>query len=116
MTGPCAKQTVTATIISPDGLRFVGTNAVARPQPSCPRRGMPTGVGYELCDTVCQQAGHAEVQALRKAGNSARGSILYLEGHTYACEPCKAAVTAAGIVEIVIASPPSDRETGRQAK
>jgi deoxycytidylate deaminase len=106
MTGPCVKQTVTATIVTPDGERFVGTNFVRNPQPTCPRGDMPTGVGYELCRTVCDQSGHAEPNALAVAGEKARGATLYLEGHTYACEPCKEAARAAGIVEIVIAAPP----------
>ena len=105
MSGPCAKQTVTATIVTPDGRRFVGTNHVRNPQSVCPRADLPTGVGYELCRDVCGQAGHAEIDAIAKAGDDARGGILYLEGHTYACEPCKAAARKAGIVRIVIGSP-----------
>lgn len=107
MNGPCAKQTVFATILTPDGRRFISTNYVANPQPVCPRGDMPTGVGYELCKSVCQQGAHAEVNAIREAGGNARGATLYLEGHTYACEPCKAAAEAAGIVEIVIGGPPA---------
>jgi DNA (cytosine-5)-methyltransferase 1 len=39
-------------------------------------------------------------------GGSAAGATLYLEGHTYACDPCKLACQRAGIAEIVIGSPP----------
>lgn len=106
MTGPCAKQITRATIIALDGSRYVGENVCLNPQLACPRGGMPTGVGYELCSSVCRQTGHAEVNAVRAAGEAARGGTLYLEGHSYACEPCKAAVAAAGIVEIVIGAPP----------
>lgn len=105
MNGPCAKQTTRATIIAPDGRRFVGTNDCRNPQPTCPRAGMPTGVGYELCQSVCQQTGHAEANACRAADGQAHGGALYLEGHYYACEPCKTAAKEAG-VEIVIGPPP----------
>lgn len=105
MIGPCLKQTVRATIITPDGEWFIGTNHVENPQPSCPRADLPTGVGYELCRDICRQPAHAEVNALFEAGYRARGATLYLEGHTYACEPCKAACAAAGITEIVIGEP-----------
>lgn len=107
MSGACAKQVVTATIVTPDGDRFVGTNWVARPQPTCPRADMPTGVGNELCRSICGQSGHAEIDALRVAGVRAAGAALFLEGHTYACEPCRAACAAAGIMEIVIGGPPA---------
>jgi deoxycytidylate deaminase len=107
MTGPCAKQTVRATIVTPEGRRFAGTNHVANPQETCPRADMPTGVGYELCKSVCQQGSHAEVNAIAEAGEHAQGATLYLEGHTYACEPCKAAAAEAGIIEIVIGGPPA---------
>jgi deoxycytidylate deaminase len=104
--GPCTKRTVVATIIALDGRRFVGTNYVRNAQPVCPRADMATGVGYELCRDVCDQSGHAEPNAIAAAGDAARGGTLYLEGHTYACEPCKAACATAGIVEIIIGNPP----------
>jgi deoxycytidylate deaminase len=102
----CAKQTVTATIITTDGRRFIGTNFARNPQPTCPRGNMPTGVGYDLCKSICQQDSHAEVNAIAEAGAATHGATLHLEGHTYACEPCKAACAAAGIVEIIIGPAP----------
>lgn len=102
----CAKQTVSATIISLSGERFVGTNFALNPQAFCPRGNMPSGTGYELCKTICRQEAHAEVNAIAAAGVLAMGATLYLEGHTYACEPCKAACSEAGIADIVIGSPP----------
>lgn len=110
MTGPCAKQTVTATIIAADGRRFVGTNFVRNPQPTCPRGDLPTGVGYEMCREICDQFGHAEINAIAAAGVAACGGVLYLEGHTYACDPCKAAAWLAGIRMIVIGAPKPSEE------
>lgn len=104
--GPCAKQTVTATVVASDGTHYVGTNHQRNPVASCPRAGMPTGTGYELCRNVCQQSGHAEVNALRLAGKAAKGATLYVEGHTYACAPCSADASAAGIVSIEFGPPP----------
>jgi deoxycytidylate deaminase len=104
--GPCVKQSVMATIIAVDGSRYIGTNHCMRPQATCPRASMPTGVGYELCKEVCQQEGHAEVNAVRIAGEKTRGATLYLEGHTYACDNCIATATAAGIDRVVIGAPP----------
>lgn len=104
--GRCLKQTVTATIVTAVGTRYVATNGIAVAQTACPRAELPTGVGYELCRDVCKQSGHAEVNAVKLAGKAAEGAILYVEGHTYACDSCQAAAKAAGIAEIVIGAPP----------
>lgn len=106
MRGPCAKQLVRATIIAADGRRFVGENDCANPQTVCPRGALPSGVGYALCRSVCAQTAHAEVNAIRAAGDAACGGVLYLEGHTHACEECTRAADAAGIRQIIIAAPP----------
>ncbi len=112
----CAKQTVTATIITPDGRHFVGTNFARNPQVACPRGDMPTGVGYELCQSVCRQGAHAEVNAIAAARAAAVGAKLYLEGHSYACAPCQAACAAAGIAQIIIGGPPELTGNGRKLK
>lgn len=104
MTGPCVKQLVRATIVAA-GEIFIGENDCETPQPTCPRAGMPTGVGYSLCRDVCRQTGHAEINALRLAGPKARGSVMYVQGHSYACEPCKRACEAAGVKEIIFGDP-----------
>lgn len=105
----CAKQVVRATVRTPKGMHFVATNHVAHvPDGGCPRTGMSTGHGYDLCRSVCGQEGHAEINVLRLAGTKARGATLFLEGHTYACEACLRAADEAGIVEIVIGPPPTD--------
>lgn len=101
----CAKQTVTATIVTPDGVRFRATNHCYNPQEVCPRKDMPTGVGYELCKSVCNQSGHAEVNAIRVAGSYAKGATMYIEGHTYACDGCLDAIKEAGITSVVFSRP-----------
>ena len=102
MKGPCAKQRVIATIVTPSGEEFVGENACLNAQIVCPRADMPSGVGYHLCQEVCKQVAHAEVAALREAGTKARGATLYLSGHTYVCDDCKAAMERADIKQTII--------------
>jgi len=100
--GPCAKQVVIATLVAKNGLRFKATNHCDNPQSVCPREGMLTGEGYELCKTICRQGAHAEVNAISLAGRHTRGATLYLKGHTYACGPCLSAAEKAGVLEIKI--------------
>jgi len=114
--GPCAKQTVTATLVATSGTHYIATNGVAKPQAVCPRAGMPTGEGYELCRSVCEQPAHAEVAAIALAGRHARGATLYLTGHTYACEDCQRAAREAGVADIVIGPAPGNAADGPRYK
>jgi len=104
-TGPCAKQTTIA-IIENNGRYWIGTNWCGNPQKECPRKDMETGIGYNLCNDVCEQYAHAEVDVCHKAGLDAKGGILYLIGHTYCCDSCKAIIEAHGIKRTVIGQLP----------
>lgn len=100
----CAKQIVTATLVTRTGRRYVGHNHRTASAPKeCPRGDMPSGVGYDLCKDVCEQVSHAEVDAIFQAGaDESKGSTIYLEGHTYACNNCKSEANAAGVKDIVV--------------
>ena len=97
----CAKKTVVCKIIGARGETYIGTNDCDNPQPVCPRA---PGEDYTKCETVCQQRGHAEIQALRAAGDDARAGIAILEGHTYFCQHCQEALFDAGISLIGVRS------------
>ena len=85
---PCAKQNTLA-IVEKNGKYWIGTNSCIRPQATCPRGNMPSGVGYEFCNDICQQTGHAEVNAIKAAGKkNAKDSNLYLFGHYRICDDC----------------------------
>lgn len=107
--GPCNKREVVATIVTPGGQRFVGRNDVEARQATCPRAGMATGEGYELCRDVCRQTGHAEVMAVRalqaETPLAPIGSVCYIEGHSYACDDCLRALAMAGVRAVRFCSP-----------
>lgn len=96
--GPCAKRQVECHIRS-RGEDYVGRNDCANPQAVCPR--LP-GEGYEKCKSICDQAGHAEIEAIRAAGENARGGSAALTGHYWMCEPCGRALREAGVTAITI--------------
>lgn len=97
--GPCAKRQVICVITTADGTKFRGENDCTNPQAACPR--LP-GEGYEKCQSICQQAGHAEVEAVRVAGPAAQGASAELWGHYWMCEPCGRALREAGITSTTI--------------
>lgn len=98
--GPCAKRQVVCVIIDAENYRsFRGENDCSNPQAVCPRE---PGEGYEKCQSVCGQAGHAEIEAVRAAGEFARGGTAQLWGHYWMCEPCGRALREAGIVSTTV--------------
>ena len=106
--GACAKQVVTATLVDKEGNSYIGTNYCLTPQATCPRGDLPSGVGYEMCKSICNQPSHAEIHAIilaRKYNVKLDESVIYLEGHTAPCSGCQAEADSWGI-PIVVGSPP----------
>ena len=106
----CFKCVVTATLVAPNGKRYVGKNDCNNPQNYCPRiaAGLVAGEGYQLCKDICEQPAHAEVRALDLAGAAASGSMMYIEGIDWICGVCIAACVAAGVKGLKIGSPPPE--------
>jgi deoxycytidylate deaminase len=100
MRGPCAKRQVRCIITAVESTaQFVGENDCANPQGTCPRE---PGEGYEKCQSICQQSGHAEAEAVKAAGDAARGGSAQLWGHYWMCEPCGRALRDAGVVSVTV--------------
>lgn len=109
--GPCAKRVVTATLVTPIGSQVQSTNFCFNPQESCPRdaAGYGPGDGYHLCDEICAQPAHAEVNACKAATSmldeSIKGSTIYVD-YTWICDACKATALASGVSNVVLGNPP----------
>ena len=97
----CAKQDTVAIIINNEKA-WIGSNWCENPQSECPRKDLPTGVGYELCHDICKQHSHAEVDACLKAGKNAEGATLHLIGHTYCCDNCLKVMKEHNIDNVII--------------
>jgi len=98
----CAKRQVWCEIETADGRRFYGDNGCRNPQEVCPRA---PGEGYEKCRTICQQKGHAEVNAVIAAsivGASLEGAKATVGGHYYVCEHCARTLRDQGVATILI--------------
>lgn len=90
----CAKKKVLCILLTDDGESFVGENWCHKPQETCPRG---KEEDYLKCTTVCFQHAHAEIDALEKAGEKAKGAEAYLIGHDHFCRFCKEALERAGV-------------------
>jgi len=93
----CAKRHVIA-IIERKGNFYVGSDWCHNPQEKCPR--LP-GEDYTKCKTICDQDGHAELDAIKNAKGDTKGGIMYLIGHDHCCDPCLAAMKKAGIETVI---------------
>lgn len=99
----CAKRTVVCILLDKHGrMVATGTNKCDNPQPSCPR--LP-GEGYEKCESVCMQDGHAEIQAIRSAkkrGFGLTGGTAIVAGHDHVCEHCRKWLERVGITDVQV--------------
>ena len=103
----CIKQSVHAMIVSVNEEIVYGLNKTENYVAVCPRveLNMKSGEGYDLCQSVCKQGAHAEVDAVANAIKSnidLTDSILYLTGHTYCCDNCLKEMTIANIKQVYI--------------
>lgn len=94
----CAKKKVVCILVTADGEHsFSGTNNCANPQEVCPRK---EGEGYEKCKSICNQPGHAEEVALKKAqetGVSLCNATAHVSGIDNFCKSCQRKMYEAGI-------------------
>lgn len=99
---PCVKQSVYAVVITADGREYFGANWMTSCDVTvCPRI-LANTTSYELCDTVCGQGTefHAERQAMWSAyydNADLVGAEVFITGHTYCCDTCRAAMFEEGI-------------------
>lgn len=103
----CAKRQVAAGIwvgTASDRVFLVATNFCQFEGDKCPRIGLPSGAGYELC-----QAQHAEAnlaKLIKIGGHDLQRKVCWVVGHYYACEPCAKALKEIGIEEIRVREVP----------
>lgn len=95
----CAKAKVECWIVHPSGAVFYGSNDCATPVNICPRT---ADEGYEKCTHVCNQEGHAEQVALKKARHFARGATVFVTHHRI-CDNCADLLFAAGVDRVLLA-------------
>lgn len=83
-----------------------GWNDAPNTPADCPRAHLPSGVGYDLCKSVCGQRFHAEVAAIQDAlrnyyAHELNGATMYIAGHTKACGACEKMMSDYGIKWVI---------------
>lgn len=102
---PCLKRRVSAIVICLSGEAFYGENIIRNKVEECPRKDMKSGEGYELCESVCAQVGHAEVVAAQSAkmcGADLKGATVFVSGHDYVCKDCQSVLFEEGVALISV--------------
>lgn len=84
----------------------LGRSLLARMHPRwCLRRRVETGRAYWLCPGCASPSGHAEARAasiIRDKDLSDKYLTCFLWGHTWACEPCTAALASVGVKTLAL--------------
>jgi dCMP deaminase len=106
----CMRNKVGAVIVKDKNIISTGYNGAPKHQKNCAEIGfcyrdkhkIKSGTSLELCRAV---GSHAEANAIAlaaKHGHSTKGSIIYIVGHNYICNQCKAMIANAGIQFVLL--------------
>ena len=91
----CVKHPTGAVVVKNGKIIGRGSNAGVKVE-FCARWGSPTGANYEACHNICKQEGHAEITSIKDAerqGEKTDGADLYLYGHWWCCQTCRATLS-----------------------
>lgn len=106
----CMRNKVGAVIVSNKDIISTGYNGAPQFQRNCMEIGycyreknsILSGTSLELCRAV---GSHAEANAISLAarnGHSTNGATIYVIGHRFICNQCKALIANANIVKVVL--------------
>jgi hypothetical protein len=104
---PCKRKNVYALLLLPTGEYYTGQNLRLNDIDMCPRYSAAPSEMYTICQTVCDTIGHAEAVAIalaleRHDAEELGGSKMWIFGHNYQCENCKALCAKYGITVVSI--------------
>lgn len=106
----CKRNKVGAVIVNNKDIISTGYNGAPQYQKNCLEMGycyrdkndIRSGTQLELCRAV---GSHAEANAISLAarnGHSTSGATIYITGHNFVCNQCKALIANANITRVVL--------------
>jgi dCMP deaminase len=106
----CFRNKVGAVIVKNKEIISTGYNGAPTYQKNCLELGncyrnlhsIPSGTQLERCRAVGSHAESNAVVLAAKNGHSTNGGTIYITGHRFICNQCKAIIANAGIVRVVL--------------
>jgi len=112
----CFRSHVGAVIVKNKEIVSTGYNGAPTHQKNCLEIGfchrnknaIPSGTKLETCRAVGSHAESNAVTLAAKNGHGTDGGTIYVTGHYFVCNQCKAIIANAGIERVVLETPEGD--------
>ncbi len=109
----CFRNKVGAVIVKDKEIISTGYNGAPSYQKNCQELGycyrdknkIPSGNSLELCRAVGSHAESNAIVLAAKHGHSTNDATIYVVGHRYICNQCKAIIANAGIKRVLLKKP-----------
>lgn len=106
----CLRNKVGAVIVKDKYIVSTGYNGAPIHQPNCQEIGycyreehsIPSGTNLEKCRASGSHGESNAVSIAAKIGHSTNGATMYVVGHYFICNNCKAVISNAGIKRVVL--------------
>ncbi len=109
----CLRNKVGAVIVQDKDIISTGYNGAPTHQRNCLEIGncyrninnITSGTQLERCRAVGSHAESNAISLAARNGNSTRGATIYIVGHYFCCNQCRALIANAGISRVVLEDP-----------
>ena len=106
----CIRNKVGAVIVKNKAIISTGYNGAPQYQKNCieigfcyrNRNNIKSGTQLELCRAVGSHAESNAISLAARNGSSTENSIIYIIGHNFVCNQCKALIANANIKKVII--------------
>lgn len=106
----CFRNQVGAVIVKNKAVVSTGYNGAPIYQKNCQEIGycyrekmkIPSGTHIDMCRAVGCHAESNAIALAAKLGHSTDGSTIYIVGHNFICNQCKAQIANSGIIRVIL--------------
>jgi len=112
----CLRNKVGAVIVRDKDIISSGYNGAPKYQPNCieigfcyrDKNGIKSGTQLERCRAVGSHAESNAISLAARNGHSTKNSTIYITGHNFICNQCKALIANANINRVVLLTPKNE--------
>ncbi len=106
----CIRNKVGAVIVKNKAIISTGYNGAPQYQKNCleigfcyrNEKGIKSGTQLELCRAVGSHAESNAISLAARNGNATEDAVIYIVGHNFVCNQCKALIANANIKKVVL--------------